>query len=96
MAEGDFDVILMDIQMPEMNGVEATLAIRSAERTWGHRPTPIIALSANVMSHQLKEYTEAGMNHWVAKPIEVDKLYAALDQVLSEADAEAPQETAAA
>jgi signal transduction histidine kinase/CheY-like chemotaxis protein len=80
---GGFDVILMDVQMPRLNGVEATLAIRAAEAARDERPVPIIALSANVMAHQIAEYAEAGMNHWIAKPIEVDKLYAGLELVLS-------------
>jgi signal transduction histidine kinase/NO-binding membrane sensor protein with MHYT domain/AmiR/NasT family two-component response regulator len=87
-AAGAFDVILMDIQMPRLNGVEATLAIRAAEAAAGERPTPIVALSANVMAHQIEEYLQAGMNHWIAKPIEVDKLYAGLEMVLSAAEDE--------
>jgi PAS domain S-box-containing protein len=81
---GDFDVILMDIQMPVMNGVEATLAIRALEEAEGRRRTPILSLSANAMTHQVEDYVAAGMDGSVAKPIEVEKLYAALDQVLGE------------
>jgi signal transduction histidine kinase/NO-binding membrane sensor protein with MHYT domain/CheY-like chemotaxis protein len=82
-AEGGFDVILMDVQMPRMNGLEATNAIRAAEAAAGRRPAPIVALSANVMAHQVEEYLQAGMNHWIAKPIEVDKLYSGLELVLA-------------
>jgi PAS domain S-box-containing protein len=81
---GHFDVILMDIQMPVMNGVEATLAIRALEAAEGRRRTPILSLSANAMTHQVEDYAAAGMDGSVAKPIEVEKLYAALDQVLGE------------
>ncbi|MDP3660959.1 ATP-binding protein [Phenylobacterium sp.] len=80
---GHFDLILMDIQMPEINGVEATRAIRAHEATIGRR-TPIIALSANVMNHQVKEYAEAGIDHSVAKPIELAKLFAAIELVLAD------------
>jgi len=73
-----FDMILMDVQMPEMNGVEATKAIRALEIAEKRPRTPIIALSANVMAHQLREYTDAGMDGHVAKPIEVARLYAAV------------------
>jgi len=82
---GDYDIILMDVQMPVMNGVEATLAIRESERIGGRTPTPILALSANVMTHQIAEYTAAGMDGWVAKPIELEKLYGALEAALNEA-----------
>jgi CheY-like chemotaxis protein len=87
-SAGGFDVILMDVQMPRLNGLEATIAIRAAEAAAGRRPTPIVALSANVMAHQIEEYRQAGMNHWIAKPIEVDKLFAGLELVLSAAGEE--------
>lgn len=80
-----FDVVLMDVQMPEMNGVEAARAIRALEKEAGRRPTPIITLSANVMAHQLEEYRQAGMSLHVAKPVEVQKLYAALERALADA-----------
>ena len=68
-----FDVILMDIQMPEMDGIAATRLIRAAEAETGRARTPIIALSANAMTHQVKEYLAAGMDRHVAKPIELAK-----------------------
>jgi signal transduction histidine kinase/ActR/RegA family two-component response regulator len=74
-----FDVILMDIQMPKMNGVEATRRIRADEKAARRTPTPILALSANVMAHQVDEYIQAGMNGCIAKPIQVAELYAALE-----------------
>jgi len=77
-----FDIILMDVQMPEMNGVEATKAIRQIERSAGRPATPILALSANVMDYQIREYQAAGMNGAIAKPIVVEKLYEALGQAL--------------
>jgi len=83
---GQFDVILMDVQMPEMNGVEAAIAIRQIERRTGRPPTPILALSANVMDHQVRDYLAAGMNGWVAKPIVLETLYEALAQTLLAAD----------
>jgi signal transduction histidine kinase/CheY-like chemotaxis protein len=80
---GVFDVILMDVQMPEMNGVEATAAIRRAEQAGGLGRTPIIALSANVMTYQIDEYRLAGMDGAIAKPIEVDKLYVGIEAALN-------------
>ncbi len=84
-ADGDFDLILMDIQMPVMDGVAATQAIRAAEAQMdGGRRIPIIALSANAMTHQVKEYLGVGMDLHVAKPIELSKLHAAIRAVTAE------------
>ncbi len=82
-AAGAFDVVLMDVQMPEMNGVEATEAIRRMEADRGLAPTPIIALTANVMPAQIKDYMAAGMTDWVAKPIVLQRLHAALADALA-------------
>jgi len=80
---GAWDVILMDVQMPVMDGLTATRLIRQREAQTGRAPTPIIALTANVMSHQVREYELAGMNVCVAKPIEVAALFASLEQALA-------------
>ena len=87
-ATASFDLVLMDVQMPEMNGVEATLAIRQFERDNAREETPIIALSANVMSHQIKEYLAAGMNGFVPKPIEAGDLFASMERALDARDAQ--------
>jgi signal transduction histidine kinase/ActR/RegA family two-component response regulator len=79
----DFDLILMDVQMPVMDGVTATEAIRAAEARSGRPRTPIIALSANAFSHQVQEYRRAGMDAHVAKPIELAALQAAIEDVLA-------------
>ena len=84
---GDWDVLLVDIQMPVMDGPTAAGIIRAEEAKTGRRRTPIIALTANAMSHQVAEYLAAGMDTVVPKPIEVARLYAALEAVLSGADA---------
>ncbi|MBS0362452.1 MAG: response regulator [Proteobacteria bacterium] len=85
-GEERFDLILMDVQMPALNGVDATQAIRAQERAEGRRPTPILALSANVMRHQIDAYLAAGMNGFVAKPIQMEALIAAMEQALAEAE----------
>jgi CheY-like chemotaxis protein/anti-sigma regulatory factor (Ser/Thr protein kinase) len=77
-----FDFVLMDVQMPGLNGVEATKQIRDYERANGCTPTPILALSANVMAHQVEEYLAVGMNGHVPKPIETEKLYDAISLAL--------------
>jgi PAS domain S-box-containing protein len=80
---GDWDVILMDVQMPRMDGPTAVRFIRERELVQGRRRTPIVALTANAMTHQVNEYLAAGMDGFVAKPIEVDRLFAALEAALS-------------
>ena len=78
-----FDLVLMDIQMPVMDGAAATREIRRIERESGRPRTPIVALSANAMKHHVAEYLAAGMDAHLAKPIQIDKLYATLRAVQS-------------
>jgi signal transduction histidine kinase/ActR/RegA family two-component response regulator len=80
---GDWDVILMDIQMPVLDGLGATAQIRACERETGRRRTPIVALTANVMSHQVEQYRACGMDGFVSKPIEVADLFAALSRAIA-------------
>jgi CheY-like chemotaxis protein len=80
---GDWDVILMDVQMPRMDGPTATRFIRERELAQRRRRTPIVALTANAMTHQVNEYLAAGMDGFVAKPIEIDRLFAALETALA-------------
>lgn len=72
-AGGDWDVILMDIQMPVMGGVEATRQIRAMPTIAG--AVPIIALTANTQDEQLAEYAEVGMNGCLAKPVNAGELF---------------------
>lgn len=80
--DGVWDVILMDVQMPVMDGPSATRAIRREEAERGSAPTPIIALTANAMSHQIAEYKASGMDGFVAKPIEIARLFEAIEAAL--------------
>lgn len=82
----DWDLILMDVQMPEMDGPTATRAIRSAERASGRRRTPILAVSANAMAHQEAEYRDSGMDALVTKPIDAGQLFAAIQLALIDSD----------
>ena len=80
---GNWDVILMDVQMPRMDGPTATQFIRSRELALGRPRTPIIALTANSMAHQVAEYLSLGMDAFVAKPIEIARLFETLQAVLA-------------
>jgi len=82
---GSYDLILMDIQMPVMDGITAAKTIRDAEKAAGRRRTPIVALTANALTHQVEEYLAVGMDAHVAKPIEIAKLYDAISAVLNAA-----------
>lgn len=78
---GTYDVILMDIQMPGMNGYEAARVIRSLDRA-DAKEIPIIAMTANAFAEDVQAALEAGMNAHVAKPIDMNMLRAALGRVL--------------
>lgn len=76
----DYDVILMDIQMPNMNGLEATHAIRASENPLGAR-IPIIAMTANAFADDVRQSREMGMNAHISKPLDMSKLLRALAEV---------------
>ena len=82
---GQYDVVLMDIHMPVLDGVEAARAIRALEAGEGRQRTPIVAVTANALAHQVEGYLAAGMDGHVAKPIEVTKLYAAIEAAMTAA-----------
>ena len=69
-AEGSYELIFMDIQMPEMNGLDATRAIRSLENPWA-ASIPIVAMTADAFSENVTECLEAGMNGHIAKPVDI-------------------------
>ncbi len=91
-----WDLILMDVQMPVMDGPTATGVIRAREKAEGRSRTPIIALTANVMAHQVLEYKTAGMDDFVAKPIEAARLYTVVQTALDAAYDRETSTTAAA
>jgi signal transduction histidine kinase/PleD family two-component response regulator/PAS domain-containing protein len=80
-APGTYDLILMDIMMPVMDGLEATKAIRSMDRE-DCRTIPIVAMSANVFDDDLRKTVECGMNGHLSKPVEIDKMYKLLKNIL--------------
>jgi PAS domain S-box-containing protein len=73
-----FDLVLMDMQMPVMDGISATREIRKLERSGRH--IPIVALTANVMAGQLERCLEAGMDDFLAKPLDIHRLRDVLDR----------------
>lgn len=82
-AEPDkFDAVLMDVQMPVMNGYDASKEIRALEREGGNRHIPIIAMTANAFAEDVKDALDAGMDVHIAKPIEMDLLKKTVNQYI--------------
>jgi signal transduction histidine kinase/AmiR/NasT family two-component response regulator len=92
---GGFDIVLMDIHMPVMDGVEAARTIRALEVGEGRKRIPIVAVTANALVHQVEGYMAAGMDGHVAKPIEVTKLYDAIETAVAAARREGAKVAAA-
>jgi CheY-like chemotaxis protein len=78
--QNDYDLILMDMQMPVLNGLDASTAIRADSR---NRTTPILAMTANAFDEDRRACLAAGMNEHISKPTEPDKLYETLLNWLS-------------
>jgi len=79
----NFDLALMDVQMPEMDGLEATVAIREREKTTGAH-LPIIAMTAHAMKGDQERCLAAGMDGYISKPIQAQKLFETIERVVSE------------
>jgi len=89
LAGERFDVVLMDVQMPRMDGFEATQAVRARERLSGEH-VPIVALTAHAMSGDRERCLAAGMDAYVAKPVEAEVLFATIEE-LADGDRGAPR-----
>jgi CheY-like chemotaxis protein len=81
LSQGAFEIVLMDVQMPEMSGLEATAAIRLGERTSG-RHQRIVAMTAHAMTGDRERCLAAGMDGYLTKPVKLAQLVAAIDEVL--------------
>jgi len=81
-----YDLILMDENMPNMNGIEATKYILEYEQKSGVKHTPIVALTANALKGDRERFLEAGMNEYLTKPLDKDKLATILNKFLVEKD----------
>jgi len=82
VKNGAFDIVLMDVRMPNMDGIEATREIRTLNSGKGN--TPIIGVTADVMSYHQSEYMAAGMNGVAHKPIKLDQLLGEIDKAMAE------------
>jgi CheY-like chemotaxis protein len=80
-SNGRYDLILMDMQMPEMDGLEATRLIRAMKEPWAR--IPIIAMTANAFKEDIEQCKAAGMDAHVAKPIDMDDLMEKLKSYLA-------------
>jgi|GEM_PF-1533626 len=85
VRENSFDAVLMDIQMPEMDGIEATRVIRNT-LGMGAETLPIIAMTAHVMQGDRDRCLEAGMNDFISKPIERQKMFSVLSKYVKKAE----------
>ena len=80
-AERYYDAVLMDIQMPVMDGLEATRRIRALSRADG-RSVPIVAMSAAVLNEDVRSCDEAGMSAHLAKPVDLARMYRLIDRLM--------------
>jgi signal transduction histidine kinase/ActR/RegA family two-component response regulator len=94
LTAGAFDVVLMDVQMPVMNGIEATEALRRSERGSG-RHIPVVALTANAMKGDKERYLKSGMDDYLSKPIRRNDLTATLQRAVRNARQPTGPETTA-
>ena len=83
-AAGHYDAILMDVRMPEMDGLEAAAKIRALPRP-DAKKIPIVALTANAFDEDVQRSLQAGMNAHLSKPVEPEDLYKTLEELIAEA-----------
>lgn len=88
LSEGNFNCVLMDIQMPVLDGVEATVSIREGNAGKQNQKIPIIALTAYAMVGDREKFINAGMDHYLSKPVNIKNLSALLDELKQKSSAE--------
>ena len=82
LEQGRFDVVLMDVQMPRMDGIEVTAAIRKREKATGDH-MPILAMTAHAMTGDRHRFLESGMDGYISKPVHQKELFEAVGHVLA-------------
>ncbi len=82
MEQSDYDLVLMDCQMPEMDGYEATQEIRKKDDSRGYR-VPVVALTANAMKSDIEKCFAAGMDEHISKPVRKEQLFSVLEKFMS-------------
>ena len=83
ISEQTFDLVLMDVQMPELDGLEATRTLREMERAGGKSNLPVVAMTAHAMQGDRDRCLAAGMTSYVSKPVRPEELFKVIDEVLS-------------
>lgn len=86
LSQKEYSLILMDVQMPEMDGIEATVRIRASDSTDFDPAIPVVALTAHVMSGDRNRCLRAGMDDYIAKPVDPESLVRILEKYLSKTD----------
>jgi PAS domain S-box-containing protein len=87
-----YDLVLMDVQMPEMDGLDATRALREREMSTGHARRPVIAMTAHAMEGDRERCLASGMDNYISKPIRSRELFETIDQTLAGMSVARPEE----
>jgi len=82
LKKGDYDLVLMDVQMPVMDGITATQKVRSGDAGEKNRSIPIVAMTANAMKGDREKYIKAGMDDYISKPIKPQLLLEIFNEIL--------------
>jgi len=82
LRKNKYDLILLDIQMPVLGGLETFRIIRGSEEFKDHARTPVIALTAFAMKGDKEKFLDSGMNDYISKPVEVENLYSVIERIL--------------
>jgi PAS domain S-box-containing protein len=91
LREGDFDLILMDIQMPVMGGLRAATIIRTDDAYKAHADVPIIAMTAHAMAGDREQFLQAGLSGYIAKPVDLTELKRAIERAMDAVPTSVPQ-----